>query len=148
VETSPHTVEPLNFDRLPWLVKLRLRKIKKKHRTGLLLYAIIRTPTRSMSADKPSVAVRESDRELCACSSYSRLPKWVPLEPGAHELYFHAVRWKSRSSFDRRIDLKEGDVLVVICEPIQPAVFYAKRPSVDTWYLGVIDSAGGIRPIE
>jgi hypothetical protein len=46
------------------------------------------------------------------------------------------------------VALSGEDVLVAICEPVQPWTIYAKSPTVDTWYLGVIDSAGEIRPIE
>jgi hypothetical protein len=42
--------------------------------------------------------------------------------------------------------LDEGDVLVAVCEPVQPNTFYAKSPEADTWRPGIIDSAGRVRP--
>jgi len=58
-----------------------------------------------------------------------------------------ASRPASSSSFGKRVVLSGEDVLVAICEPVPPWTIFAKSPAVDTWYLGVIDLAGEIRPI-
>jgi hypothetical protein len=50
-ERSPYTVQPLSEVRLPWLVRFQLRRIRKRHGTGLLMHALIRTQVRSMSAN-------------------------------------------------------------------------------------------------
>jgi len=64
-----------------------------------------------------------------------------------HDLFFLASRSASSSAFRKRVMLSGEDVLVVICEPVQPWTIYGKSPEVDTWYLGIIDSAGEIRPV-
>ena len=79
------------------------------------------------------------------CSQTSKLPKWVPLEPGVHDLRFSASRWNgSGTSFRRCVDLTAGEVLVAVCEPVQPPVFYAKSPSADLWHLGVTVTGPGV----
>ena len=139
-ERAPYTVQPLSEVRLSWLVRFRLRRIRKRHGTGLLMHALIRTPVRSMSANKPVVSVSEGRESLCGSGSASKFPKRVPLAPGAHDLCFHASRSRSRSSFDKRFTLREGDVLVAVCEPIQQRqwIGYRHPPSADLWYLGII----------
>jgi hypothetical protein len=69
------------------------------------------------------------------------------LAPGAHDLLFLASRPASSSHFRQRVALDSEDLLVAVCEPVQPWTFYAKSPAVDTWYLGVVDPAGKIRPV-
>ena len=147
---SAYSVHPLTAIGLPWLVRLRLRSARKKHRTGIIVYGIIRTGPRAITSKQPSVSVAEGKHWkgkhwLGTCSSYSRRPKWAALAPGVHDLLFLASRPTSSSSFQKRVALSGEDVLVVICEPVQPWTIYGKSPSVDTWYLGIIDSAGEIR---
>lgn len=145
---ATYSVNPLTAVKLPWLVRRKLQSVRRKGKAGLLLYGIIRTGSRSMSRKQPVVSVGEGNNSLGMCSSHSRLPKWCPLAPGTHDLLFLASRWVSSSSLRARVSLLDGDVLVAVCEPVQPWTIYAKRPAVDTWYLGVIDSAGEIRPLE
>ena len=139
-EKSPYTVQPLSEVRLSWPVRFQLRRIRKLRGTGLLMHAVIRTPMRTMSANKPVVSVSGGQESLCGSGSASKFPKWVPLAPGAHDLSFHVSRSRSRSSFDRRFTLREGDVLVAVCEPIQQRqwIGYRHPPSADLWYLGII----------
>lgn len=140
---SVHVLTPA---KLPWLVRLKLRSVRKKGLTGVLLYGVIRAGSRSISSKKPSVSVREGRRRLGLCSSSSPLPKWAALAAGTHELLFLASRSVSSSSFSGQVSLRDGDVLVAVCEPIQPWVIYAKSPSADTWKLGIIGTDGEIRP--
>ena len=134
---APYAIKPLGEAKLSWLARRKLYKHQERRETGLLLHAIIRTPSRSMSSKKPGVAIREGESLLFRSSAYSRLPKWVSIAPGAHDLAFHAYRSSSGSSFTKRIVLAEGNVLVVVCEPIQAWQVYGKSPSADTWYLGI-----------
>lgn len=134
---DPYVVGPLSEIKLSW----RLRRVSQWHETGLLMHGIIRTPSRSMSPKNPGVSIREGKARLCLARSSTQLPKWVPLPPGEHILTFTAVRVRSSSRFERRFVLAEGDVLVAVCEPIQPWTFYAKSPSADQWHMGVITQA-------
>jgi hypothetical protein len=141
-------VSPVVPADLPWLVRVRLRSARKKGRTGLILYGIIRQSPRAMTRQLPFATIREGKRNLGSCSPVERLPKWVPLAPGAHELSFHAGNTIKFSAFDERVTLNEGDVLVAVCEPVQPRTFYAKSPEADMWRLGIIDSEGHARPVR
>jgi hypothetical protein len=42
-------VLPLYGRNIPWFARAKLRRAKKRHRTGVLLSAIIRTPSRAMT---------------------------------------------------------------------------------------------------
>jgi hypothetical protein len=145
---AAYGVRPLAADALPWLVRVRLRPARKKGRTGLLLYGIIRTWPRAVTWKAPSVSVMGGKHRLCMCSPSSHRPKWASLAPGPHDLRFFAIRSVSFSAFDLRVTLSDGDVLVAICEPVQPWTFYAPSPEADTWYLGIIDSAGRVRSMR
>lgn len=148
VRKSPHRVGRLELDRLTLSGKLRLWWAQKRAGTGVLLDAQIRTPVRSMSPKMPSAVIRESGVQLCERSPYSPWAKWKPLAPGSHSLEFHAVRLVSSSSFSRSIFLEDGEILVALSEPIQPSVFYAKSPSADTWYLGIINREMEVREVD
>lgn len=142
VRHAPYAVDPLSQLKMSWLLRQRLRRVKERHGTGLLMQGIIRTPTRSMSSMKPSVSVREGKNRLGLVMSPFQIPKWVPLPPGEHTLTLHAVRPRSSSAFTSKISLAEGDVLVAVCEPIQPWTIFGKSPAMDHWYLGVIPEDG------
>ena len=114
----------------------------------MLMQGIIRTPSRSMSSNNPAVAVREGKSRLGIVMSPFQIPKWVPLAPGVHSLTFHAVRARSGSSFTSQLVLADGDVLVAVCEPIQPWSIFGKSPSVDHWYMGVIPKDGSTARAE
>jgi hypothetical protein len=140
---DPYVVDPLSEIKLSWLVRRRLRRVRQRHETGVLMHGIIRTPVRSMSPKNPVVGIREGKTWLTTASSatLTRLPQWAPLASGEHHLTFRAFRVRSGSSFDRRFVLAEGDVLVAICEPIQPWTIFGKSPSADHWYMDVITQA-------
>jgi hypothetical protein len=142
VRKAPYTVDPLSQFKMSWLMRQRLRWIRDRHGTGLLLQGIIRTASHSMSLAKPSVSVREGETRLGMVTSSFQVPKWVPLAPGEHSLTFHAVRLRSSSSFTAKFTVAHGEVLVAVCEPIQPWTIFGKSPSVDHWYLGVIPQDG------
>lgn len=140
---APYTVDPLRQLKMSWLLRQRLRRVRERRRTGLLMQGIIRTPTRSVSSQKPLVAVvRGGKTRLGMVTSPFQIPKWVPLAPGEHQLTFRAVRPRSSSSFACTLTLADGDVLVAVCEPIQPWTIFGKSPSEDHWYLGVIPKDG------
>ena len=110
----------------------------------MLLCAVIRTPARSMSPKAPVVALREGADRLCVSGHLSKSPKWVPLEPGVHELRFSATRGSGSGTYFRlSVNLAPGEVLVAVCEPVQPSVFYAKSPSDDLWFLGITVAGRG-----
>jgi len=127
---------------MSWLLRQRLRRVREQQETGLLMQGIIRTPTRSISSMKPSVSVREGKNRLGMVMSPFQIPKWVPLAPGEHTLTLHAVRVRSSSAFTSKLTLTDGDVLVAVCEPIQPWSIFGKSPAMDHWYLGVIPKDG------
>lgn len=133
-----YSVQSLCDARLSRILRWRLRSVKKQHLTGLLMQGIIRSPARSMSPKDPSVAVWEGRTRLCIAMSTMHLPKWVPLPPGEHLLTFHASRVRSHSRFQESFTFGEGDILVAVCEPIQPWTFYKKSPSADTWHISLI----------
>jgi hypothetical protein len=135
-------MEPLSEIKLSRSLRRRLRRLRQRHETGLLLQGIIRTPSRSMSPKNPGMSIREGKTWLCTAISWTQFPKWAPLAPGEHQLTFHAYRSRSHSSFSRRFVLAEGDVLVAVCEPIQPWTMFGKPPSADHWYMDVITQAG------
>jgi hypothetical protein len=141
MKQDPYLAGPLSEIKLSWRLRWRLRRVRQRHETGLLMQGIIRTPARSMSPKNPAVAIREGEARLCSARSSMQRPKWARLPPGEHILTFHAVRRRSQSSFERRFLLADGDVLVAVCEPIQPWTIFAKSPSADQWHIGVITQA-------
>jgi hypothetical protein len=42
------------------------------------------------------------------------------------------------SSFEREVELRPGQILLAICEPIQPWSLMGRSPEEDLWYIGVI----------
>jgi len=153
--------------RLPWLIRFRLRQIRRRSQTGLLLYGIFNSSVRTISKYTPIIVVREvvaapgtgtvaadarprllarirrrreRTRTLCMCSSTSKFPKWVALDPGPHDLRFVAFRRRTQSSFDQRFVLLSGDILVAICKPIDAKIIFTKRRSADVWHLGTVSS--------
>ena len=139
--TRGYEVSPVLPEILPPLVWARLRSARRKARTGLLLYGIIRQGPIQISSQLPYVSIREGRRQLGIRGPGNRLPKWVSLMPGAHELSFQAGNSIRFSSFEARMSLNEGDVLIAVCEPVQRS----KSPMADMWQLGIIDSAGRVR---
>jgi hypothetical protein len=102
------------------------------------MQGIIRTPERSMLSKKALVAGREGNSRLGMVTSAFQISKWVPLAPGEHLLSFAAVRSSGGSHFTTQVALAEDDVLIAVCEPIQPWTIFGKSPLLDHWYLGVI----------
>lgn len=135
---APYFVGSLDDVKLGPITIRRLRHVRQQGQTGVLLRATIRTGPRSASKLRPIVWIDEGDRTLCEASPATRRLKWAALTPGRHRLKFFAARPKSASSFEREIELNAGDVLLVVCEPIQTRTFYAASPSVDRWYIGVV----------
>lgn len=135
------SVRPLDQSkRIPLLVRWRLRKAKKAGRTGVLLFAEIREPVRSLTFKAGITSLWEGDKELCARSRDAKTPKFVELAPGPHHIEFKVIRLRSSNStsFQQVVDLQEGDVLVALCDPVQAHVFYRRSPEVDSWVIGVL----------
>lgn len=141
VAESPYVVRELSAAEMPWLVRIRLGRIRRRHRTGLLLYGLIRTAVRSSSTWAPVISVREGGKRLCMCGSASKFPKWAPLTPGTHDLTFLAATLGTRSAFDRSLNLSDGDALVAICDPIETKWAWEQRQTANVWYIGVLGSA-------
>jgi hypothetical protein len=135
----PYVVRELGeMKKMPWLARLRLRRIRRERRTGLLLQGIINTSSRSWSHYAPIVGVYDGRDPLCHCSKTSKFPKWVPRPPGAQELKFSAFTDRTHSAFSRSFDLGDGDVLVAICRPVQDKWWFQQRQPADIWYLGIL----------
>jgi hypothetical protein len=99
----------------------------------------VRTPAHGVTFKAPTVSIEEGDTILGIKSrTRSRRPKFIRLDPGEHNLLFIAARPRSGSSFDRRFLFEEGDILVVICHPIQPWTIFGRSPEADTWYMDVV----------
>ena len=141
-----YNVSPVVPEDLPWLVRvwLRLARNRRKGRAGLILYGIIRQGPLQISRQLPYASIREGKRRLGVRGPTGRLPQWVSLPPGTHEFSFLAGNSIRSSSFQGRVTLNEGDVLVAVCEPVQPR----KSPEADIWHLGIFDSAGHARPVR
>lgn len=131
-------VDDLTGVTLPWPARRRVRRAKRRHRTGIVLAAVIRRSFRSMSRYRAIVLIREDGRELCACSSSSPLPKWAAVAPGTHRLKFRAFRSSSGSTVIRDVVLAEGDVLVAFCRPKDKRSPFDRDPPPDHWHIGVV----------
>lgn len=139
---SQYTVGTFDAARLTPLGRAWLMWARKRQRTGVLLCTVIRTPVPGTTGKAPVVSLREGNDRLCVSGRRSRSPKWVPLEPGVHDLRFSVARWNEPgTSFRRCVNLEPGDVFVAVCEPVQPPVFYAPSPTEDQWYLGIAGAA-------
>ncbi|WP_406452960.1 hypothetical protein OH768_12255 [Streptomyces sp. NBC_01622] len=40
--------------------------------------------------------------------------------------------------FRSAVELREGDVLVALCDPVQPNTFYRKSRTADSWFVGIL----------
>jgi hypothetical protein len=136
-QMSAVTVSDLSEIRLPWLVRVRLRRIGRQHRNGILLYGLIRTAMRSTSKWAPSVSVLEGGTAYCRCSNVSKVPKWADLQPGVHELRLRVSRRALHSEVEASVVLEPGDVLIALCRPIETKFWWENRRTTDRWYVGV-----------
>lgn len=136
---SPLSVTELEAtEKIPWVAQIYLSRALRRGRTGVLLDANIRDPPRSMSPKWGIVWIKENGESLCARSKSERLPKFVGIGPGKHDLEFIVTRrGRGGISFSKEIELQPGQVLVALCEPIQPNVFYKKSPTADAWRIGI-----------
>ncbi|MQY40978.1 hypothetical protein SRB17_90150 [Streptomyces sp. RB17] len=125
--------------RLPLLVSWRLRREQRRSRTGVLLFAEIREPVRSLTHKAGIVSLWEDGVELCSRTRDAKMPKFVELSPGLHRLEFKVTRMRAgkSTSFLKVVDLQEGEILVALCDPVQSNVFYRRSPDADTWAVGV-----------
>ncbi|MBA2807848.1 hypothetical protein E0500_010605 [Streptomyces sp. KM273126] len=104
------------------------------------MYAEIREPLRSLTYKAGVVSLWENGVELCSRSRDTKMPKFVELPPGAHTFEFKVIRVRAgkSSSFQKVVDLDEGEILVAVCDPVQSNVFYRRSPDADTWVVGVL----------
>ena len=131
-------MHPLGDINPSWRVRRKIRKMRRAGRTGVVVHAIIRTPSQGMTFKGNSVWVSRNRDNSARVSSQSRRPKWLALPRGRHLLGFHTARITSSSDFERSFTLEQGQILVAIRFPIQPWTIFGKSPSTDRWYLGVV----------
>lgn len=149
-KNHPLKVDPLGrADALPRSVRKILRRSNRRGRTGLIFRCAMRDTFRSVTRKWSLVSIECEGKILCEMSNTSvKRPVFVELSPGRHELTFRVIRAKrSRNTvFHEEVSLREGDVFLALCEPIQPDVFYRKSPTEDTWRIGVVDPVPNGRP--
>ncbi|MFJ9374503.1 hypothetical protein [Streptomyces sp. NPDC101455] len=134
-------VEGFFGGRLKWRSRRVVRKVRRRGWTGLLIQVDLRDPHRSMSPKWCLVSVGEGGRQFCGVDRTSiRKVRFVPLPPGPHVLRLEVLRYRRRRSTwgEREVVLGEGDVLLVVCDPVQPHVFYRRSPEADTWSLQLL----------
>ncbi|MFF9566250.1 hypothetical protein [Streptomyces sp. NPDC014685] len=133
-------------EKIPWRVRSSLKRAARRGRTGIIFHAAMRDSFRSMTFKWSIVLIESGGVELCRKDGTTlKRPKFVGLSPGVHTLSFRVIRARrSRETFfEKEISLREGDVLVALCEPIQPNVFYRRSPEEDIWRLRKIESRPG-----
>ena len=131
-----HVTELQPDEKLPWSARRLLRRARRDGAAGVLLHAAIHEPVRGVSSRSSVVSVREGGKRLCMCSKTSKFPKFAALPPGTHELEFAVTRTRGGTSVTRTATLRAGEVLVALCEPVQPDTVYRRGPSVDGWRIG------------
>ncbi|MFI6620661.1 hypothetical protein [Streptomyces sp. NPDC050528] len=142
---APFSVRTLDeANRMPWRAGKLLRRVQRSGRTGVLLIAEIREPIRSFTDRAGVVSIRENGLEICSRDRFVKAPKFVELAPGPHDMEFLVIRLRASrtSSFRRAVELREGDVLVALCDPVQPNTFYRKSRPVDSWFVGILSPPG------
>jgi hypothetical protein len=137
--SAPYSIHDLADVKLAFSTRRKLRRAQRKGRTGLILQGIIRTGPRSLAWQQPTVGIDEGSKELCLVSPRITGSKWAALSPGRHRLRFIATRPAGASVFERDVDLKSGQVLVAVCEPIQPWSPFGRSPKENLWYIGIVD---------
>ncbi|MFF3391190.1 hypothetical protein ACFYW1_09720 [Streptomyces sp. NPDC002669] len=151
MKNQPLKVTCLGDDeKVPRRVRSALGRADRRGRTGLLFHADMRSSYRSFTFKWAIVLIECDGVEVCHKDGTTlRRPKFVDLSPGVHTLSFRVIRARrSRETFfEKEIHLRNGDVFVALCEPIQPNVFYRRSPEEDTWRLRKIESwpGGGTR---
>lgn len=147
-ENQPLMVEPVErVDALPWSVKRILRRSNRLGRTGLIFRCAMRDSHRSWTRKWSIVSIECEGSVICRMGNTSlKRPVFVDLPPGRHELTFRVIRARrSRYTvFQEEIFLRNGDVFLALCEPIQPDVFYRKSPAEDVWRIGLADSCRSV----
>ncbi|MFJ6437274.1 hypothetical protein [Streptomyces sp. NPDC091416] len=89
------------------------------------------------------VTIEWGGKALCEMSGTTfKRPMFVDLPPGEYELAFRVIRARRNRGtvFREKVLLREGDILLALCEPIQPNVFYRKSPTEDTWRIRLVES--------
>jgi hypothetical protein len=135
---DPYQVHAIELGKAGWYARRMVGRYKKAGATGVVLSGIIRTQARSLSSRKASVGIFERGNQLALVTPYSKWPKWSRLPAGEHRLSFSAVRSRSGSRFERDITLADGDIFLVVCEPIQRWSLFGRSPEIDTWYIGIV----------
>ncbi|HEY4023568.1 MAG TPA: hypothetical protein VGM75_33140 [Pseudonocardiaceae bacterium] len=138
-DNAPYSVRDLTGVKLSFSARRKLRRAHRKGRTGLILQGIIRTGVRSFAWQQPAVGINEGSKQLCVLGPQIIGPTWVALSPGKHRLRFIATRPAGASVFERDVNLRSGQVLVAVCEPIQPWSPFGRSPKENLWYIGISD---------
>lgn len=127
----------------PASVRLLLWYTRRRGKSGLLFHCAMRDNFRSMTLKWSIVTIEWNGKTLCEMSGTTfKRPMFVCLPPGKYELTFRVIRARrSRGTvFREQVFLREGDVFLALCEPIQPNTFYRKSPTEDTWRIGILES--------
>jgi len=135
---APLSVFELADVRLPWSVRRRVRRLKRRGRAGIVLAAVMASGRRRMSSLDPTVSLSGNSIRLSLSSVYVRRSDEVRCAAGSYQLTLRVARSRLRSSFDYGIELADGDVFVAVCRPIQPWTLFGSNPESDEWYLGVV----------
>lgn len=137
---APFTVHELSDLKLPWSVRRRVRRLKRRGRTGFLLGAILASGGGGRGPRRPpqDVTVQGDNHRLSLSNQDSRRTVWTQLPAGGHQLTFRSTRPGSASVFDYGVELADGDIFVAVCQPIQPWTLFGANPDSDDWYIGVV----------
>ncbi|MFJ3277595.1 hypothetical protein [Streptomyces halstedii] len=127
-------------------MRLRLRWLRRRRKTGVLLHWIMRTGYRAVTLKWSIVSVELGGTTLGSLGSPQFCDsRFIGLPPGSHDLGLRVIRGRrSRGTYcEQTVDLAPGDIFLALCEPVQPDVFYRKSPVEDTWQLRLVTSDEG-----
>ncbi|MEU3228361.1 hypothetical protein ABZ695_35095 [Streptomyces sp. NPDC006976] len=132
----PHILSIEHEDKVPFSARRTLQRAKRRERSGLLFYCTMRNGFRNVNRKWSIVSVEEGGQVLCKMDSTTlKRTKFIDLTPGRHVLTFRVIRARRSewTSFEQEVLFRKGDVLVAMCDPVQPDTFYQKSPERDTW---------------
>ncbi|WP_329422729.1 hypothetical protein OG810_35745 [Streptomyces sp. NBC_01693] len=128
-------------ERIPLSARLLLWWAKKRRRSGLLFHCAMRDSFRSVTLKWSIVSIECEGETLCEMTNTTiKRPMFIDLPPGRRELAFRVIRARKKMGtlFKEEVNLREGEIFIALCEPIQPNVFYRKSPAKDTWKVGQV----------
>lgn len=142
-EQPPRVSRTESGSKLPTSARFLLWYARRRGKSGLLFHCAMRDNFRSMTLKWSIVTIEWGGETLCGMSGTTfKRPMFVGLPPGEYELTFRVIRARRNRGtvFREKVLLREGDVFLALCEPIQPNVFYRKSPTEDTWRIGLVES--------